>query len=286
MSKLVTKTLGELGKRLPVGQEIGRDKVCRTLEFNDFMLEHDVWITNLCSKETMGIGPLIRNVVATCIKQIGTHKFEKVWPSESEWDAEWANRCAVVDEMVAADVMYAYFYLRNLALGSEVDHVKVICNGTNHTGDREVKATLDMKSLDVKCLMSDKLEDRRVLYELKKPIVLQGKKVTHFALQPVKWGVASDAMGDIGSNKLNYIASSIYGFNKIPESSEEYDGVFPEEVGRILTKREADKLFNTTVELAGGPQLGIELECPVCGFHIEYPFEWWSYTDFFGGSSL
>lgn len=284
MSKLTTKTLGEIGSSLPVGQEIGNDKVCRILEFNNFMLEHDAWITKVCASEP-NIGSLVRNVVATCIKQFGTHKFEKVWPSDNEWDAEWARRTAVVDDMYAADVLYAYFYLRYLALGKEVEEVSVLCNGPHHKGDRNVKTTLDMTTLDVVCMLQNNVEHRRTLYELAHPISLHNKKVTHFALQPVKWSVASDTMVDIGNNKTHYIAASIYGYNKLPTQPEEYELVHPEEISKILTMREANKLFIETTELAGGPKLGIELDCPVCGFHIDYPFEWWSYIDFFGGSS-
>lgn len=287
MKHIETVTMGKRGPHLPVGIERdGGVRVVRNFDFWPRMFEHDMAFD--ANAVDVGMGGQITVATAVALKQWGDKTWKVQWPEDPGWDKEFVERCAALRSSFAGDVFYAYFYHGVTTNGWEYP-CEIICPAAAHPEDvpREFKVTLDFKTLEIDVL-PDKSDQRRFLLDLPAPLNLRDGQHKKIAIRPCYWSSMEDGLDSPDRREYNLLTlqGSICGLGSVPKddaadgttlSDMEIRRCFPSAVAAYI-RREASRF-------GCGPRLGIDTQCPHCGFKITWPFDW-SYAAFFTRSSL
>jgi hypothetical protein len=253
-------TLGELGKKLPVGfiegNKFNREFSFRELEFG---VEREIQKTRAKERIT-DVGRMTTFVLAKLLTSLGGKQLDPNKPAETE---------AVLARCWMADVLYMWLWARYESCGPEFQF-PFGCPQCGHT--EEPTPTFDMAGIDVQC--PDKVEELRGTYPLKTKMEVRGQNISAFRLQPPIWSTFLGAEAREGDLQAKLLMTSICGTD-MHESIMLVDA----EVNK-LKRRDYMGIGAAIDKLALGPKLVVEHECERCKFKMVRALEW-DYDSFF-----
>jgi len=163
-----TVNIKELGPRLPIGVE-GPGGLDKTLKLLPYKFKHEREIAAELTPGTRG-GQYVNIVLGKLVEQFGPHKFTEMSAAERE---------AVLHSIYYPDVLYAFVYLRIMAIGPSfkvsIDHC------------REPQEVIgDLESADVRVV--DKPAQLLREVRLRDGLIVGGKTRKQVVVQPSTWG--------------------------------------------------------------------------------------------------
>lgn len=274
MATRIKTTIGEYGDKLPIGildrdGRLHKDIVCKPWKTRDERV--------LGQKIAPDAGMIehVPLVVANMCSRIGPHDMDAIPDAE---------KSVIMSTMYMADVFYAYTLLRTKTMGHRLQ-LTVQCPRNScgvtfpYVGD--LRTTEVMAVEDIDSIL------RRV--DLKDPITIRKKTVTHFMLSAPKWSVMDQGKGSMNEAdiKAYVLQGTIVGLN----NEEEPVSLTLNEIDE-LSKPDFEDLQENINQNFFGPKMGLEGKCTpdVCtrfkqgGIDFKLPIDW-TYRNFFGGSS-
>jgi hypothetical protein len=255
-----TTTLGELGRKLPVGfiegDKFNREFTFRELEFG---VEREIQKARV-KERIVDVGRLTSFVLAKLLTSLGGKTLNPDKPAETE---------AILARCWVADVIYMWLWARYESCGAEFT-VPVVCQSCGYT--EEPAPFFDLTGFDVNC--PDKVEELRGTYPLKVPMEVRGQKVSAFRLQPPMWSTLMSAEAREGDLMAKLLLTSICGTD-IHESI-----ILTDQEINKLKRRDSVALAKQIDKLSLGPKLVIENECQRCKTKSVRALEW-DYDSFF-----
>jgi len=260
-------TLKEQGAKLPVPYEKLGDKL--DFEFKPWKLKEEKEIGKLRKKQRH-TSKFIREVFEYMLSNFGGQ----------EWDSmDKREKKVLLNQMPYSNILYMYIWLRYEALGEEVKFTGFQCPSCGH----EVKDFVgDLESLEIEIPEED---DKKKLYELKKPFRMGDVQVEGVYTVFTPWDVmetVTPGTSDAGTVKETFIRRSVV---KVKTDLQDEADLNVVQLIENLTKRDIEGLYEHISESNGGPNMGIELDCPACEYHMVKPLDW-DFEVFFGSSSL
>jgi len=262
-------TLGDWGKQLPVGIEVG-DKLVKSFDLMplDFKKEREInrqW--GAARRSTLTISDYIGTILSNTVTQIGTQDITKF---------KHEKRLLIFNQMYQADVFYVYAYLRLLSLGHEMRMTEMQCGSCGF----KFPFSADLRSLEVVVIgsPSELISD----IELRDGFDLNGQNRTKLKVKPPLWSMMGANFPMAGNEAELFaamMANCVIAIDGMPD-------------GTVLTTREFDQFTKYDVEICqnvlnsvlAGPRWEIEGTCPKCEASF-YDLVDWSYDGFFALSS-
>lgn len=261
-------TLAELGSKLPVG--INGD---RSLKLREWTAEEQLILAESLDEKTDTQGRYCEVVLATMCEQFGPHVFwDRNGPGGS-WRRTMDLEMAILKlrEAYAADVLYAYAFLRREALGN----IAYMTLRDPDTGD-DTRFPADLDTLDVRVPTGDLMWEAKTT----KPYTIGDKQVSRFIMGQALWGSMAAARG--GDKSLQIIAAAI---RSIPDYDKRMNAASSDLLAKMrLGFGDIQRMYKDVNEHTLGPLFmveGVSKKGKKFAFLID-----WNYSHFFGPSSL
>lgn len=265
---VTSSTFGDWGQRLPIGF-LKDGHLHREFTFRRWTMKEERALEKMRKKNRrLSMGALVTRVLAYMLTSMGPYDFAAL---------DDGQRRMIVNQMWMPDVMYTYIQLRINALGPEVKF-DVECSECGHRWKFEA----DLTRTDVTVAENPEALVRAYrLHDGIEPPPGGGDDTVHnVLLQPPMWQAmaALKQDGNMGDVKLFLMSSSMrqIGDGKIPAIPDVLEG---------LTKFDLEHLQRTIDDLTPGPELNLEVPCPVCN-HTNKRNLNWAWDFFFTASSL
>jgi len=271
-----TTTLKEFGPNFPV---IRRDSEGKTIEkrgftFNEWDMEMEETLSKM-KGQAESTGKFVNDMMGTMFADFCGTDFQSL-------DDE--TRQLRINQLEFPNVMYAYIHLRVQELGPEMK----IDVGCPACGKLNKDFTFSLEDMDVRVKDAD--HPRTVLYELKRPIILEDKQIiTGVTLDVAKWDAMerADVEVRVNSAKMKWLLfeSAIAGVNnaKGPLPPDEFVDI--KTVIKKLKKVDIELCMAKLVENNGGPLMATSGKCHYCKTEFWKELDW-RFDYFFDSSSL
>lgn len=258
-----TTTLGEWGRKLPLGQIEG-DNLNREFSIRelDFGVERAIQ-KSLPRDGSQSVSERVSHVLARLLTSLGGKKLDP--------DKKPAETEALLQRCWMGDILYMWIWTRRESCGPELQ-IPVPCANPRCNFIEEPSPTFNLDTFDV--MVPETPAELRGMWTLKFPYEIRGQRVKAFRLQPPLWSTFMDSAileGDI-SGKL--LTNGICGTD-VHESI-------------MLTDPELNKLKRPDYQgiaeaidkLTFGTKLVVENDCPRCKMKGFASLNW-SYENFF-----
>jgi hypothetical protein len=261
-------TVGKRGDVLPVGLAPAGGLVrAQDFSFKDWTSTDEVAIGRIRDKErALNQGEFVTRVLA---------HFLRTWCGVSCEGLDEVSKVLLLKRSTTADVLYAWFRLRQDVLGNSYT-MDMSCGNCKHP----IPYDIDLGSTEV--FVTDPDEDPRWDLDLADGLDWMDEKRKLVTLQPIPWGIQEKVYAgeegegtvNLGSMKLSLICGSIVRVEGL-----EHDVAIPP--GRAqFSKRDLELLSSSLVEMNPGLDLIVEVECPKCHLRLRRPVNW-VYDSFF-----
>lgn len=267
-------TLGELGANLPIVRRMadGKPIEARNFSFLEWDMATEEKIADI-KKNAKSAGQFVNAMFGLMLDQFCGQDFQ----SKSKED-----KLITINQLEFSNVMYLYIYLRVEELGDEM-RLDVACPHCSKL-NKDYRCSLNSLDVDVK----DPDHEHKKVYDLRKPIELNGKMVTALEIDVAKWSFMESAEPEIAENEAKMKAllfrSSIVG--AFEGEGKRFEGfVDQESIVKKIKKVDIEKLALTIAENNCGPKMVISGDCVHCKKEWFKPLNW-SYDYFFDSSSL
>lgn len=268
-SKIIKKTLAEVGPFLPIGVEEG-GKLHREIATRPWRMKEEKELSAIFDEKGAKMDRYVIAVLSTMFTRMGPHDFASI-PA--------VQRQVIVSQMFMADVFFAYLFLRVQAMGKDLTFELACpkCRG-------QFPFTVDLGTVEIRSV--ETTEEAFWAYKLRDPIPLRGKQAVEFRLGPARWS-ALQAITEAGLNpgtmKAGMILGSTVGvkfqdgkdFETLPLAQHELDE---------MTKFDLEHLAAEIDQASLGPDMSIEAKCGKCRHAFTTSVEWTA-ESFFGISS-
>ncbi len=261
-----TTTLAELGSNMPVGILAG-DKLVKPFRLRPFRLKEEKELGALREgTKGMTFGQFTSGVLSKMLISAGPYAFDGMKEQE---------RRLAISQMVMADVLYMYLYLRYEALGADEPVVmRCVCPACRH----DFKMPADLGSLEVRVVPETAVDLRR-RYQLRDSIEIQGKERKLLYLRPINWGVMEDksfALDNQAVREAKTLSASIVGC----EGPVTNPLVISDNDLELMTKYDMEGIKSDIEENTPGPIMVLNSECPACKVPFQQMINW-TYESFF-----
>jgi len=267
-------TLKELGPNFPVIQydSEGKPIMKRGFTFNEWDMEMEETLSKM-KGQADSTGKFVNDMMGTMFADFCGIDFQSL---------DDATRRLRINQLEFPNVMYAYIYLRVEELGPLMK-VDVGCPAC---GKLNKNFTFNLEDMDVR--VKDKNHPRTVLYELKRPIILEDKKtITGLTLDVGKWDAMerADAEVRVNSAKMKRLLfeSAIAGASNAEGPIEDF--VDMQTVIKKLKKADIELCMAKLVENNAGPLMATSGKCQFCKTEFYKELDW-RFDYFFDSSSL
>jgi hypothetical protein len=263
-------TLGEVGKRFPIGfvdQTGGKH-----LDFDlvEWTYEVEERLGELASTEDkMPLNVYISELIGHGLARVGSIDVTKMKRSE---------RRLLVRSMYFSDALYVYVWIRLAAIGNELKLNAFPCDACG----RDIEGfTADLRTIGVK-VFPNGVPNKTV--KLERGVEYAGKRLTEITVGPVRWAFAETGEPSSFTNqaklKLLTLQHGIIGIKGAPEgpvylTAEHLRSMLPREINVLVTEID---------QCNGGPAMDIRDTCPHCRRTFKQTIRW-SYENFFALSS-
>lgn len=259
-------TLGEVGKRLPIGFVDARGERHLDFELVDWTYEVEESLGDLAEKHReMTLSAYMSEVIATGLARVGSIETVKLKRSE---------RRLLVRRLYFSDALYVYLWVRIAALGRGLKFDEIRCN----CGHVLRNFSADLESVEVKAF--DAVPSRTV--ELEQGVLLGGKRLKRFTVGPVRWALLEDHPDAL----LNAAKLKLVSIQQGVTTIEGAEGSPILTSGHLRTMRtvEINRLVSEIDACGGGPVMEVRDRCPKCRGEFRRAIPW-TYDDFFAVSS-
>lgn len=267
-------TLKKLGPNFPILRFGSDGKPIKNLSFSfqDWDMEVEEKLSELQS-DSKTVGLFVNTMMGEMLDNFCGESFQ---------DKESNNKLLLMNQLEFGNMMYAYIYLRYEELGPDL-RMDVGCPACGKL-NKDFVASLE----DLEVRVKDEEHEHKHVYELKKPITLDGGKViTGVQLAVGKWDSMEKADQDVARNsakmKSLLFQSSIVGAVDSKGPIEGYLDI--KEIVKRLKKRDIEMCLRETVENNSGPLMAISGKCKFCKVEFFKELDW-RYDYFFDSSSL
>jgi len=264
-------TLGELGATLPIGISNSTGILQKELSVRPWRFKEERELGQLrAENKNTNVGRYVGMLLSIMCKRFGNNEIETM---------EFDKRRLTISGTYMPDVLYAYVYLRKVAMGTNLP-LDPRCPRCGN----DFVFNADLDSLEVKVV--DRLEDTYWNYDLQTPIIIRKKEIRKLSFGPLKWSTL-ERLGDKGISQLNTGAAklgmihgsmrSISELERVPIVEEELDG---------MVKYDIEMLSHLIDKNSVGPDMSIKGRCPKqqCNHEFQIPINWET-ESFFGISS-
>lgn len=255
-------TVSALAGRLPVGAVLPSGERCRTYAFKPWRTSDELELGKLRDKNrAMPVGEFASHVLAHFLTE---------WCGQPVAGLQPHERRLIVSRAWAGDFYAAWFALRQLALGNDLD-MRIVCSLCRTGFDY----TVDLGSIEAEEVEDG--EELRQAFALRDGFEFRGSPRRVLTLEPLRWATY-ESLGEDGLNtgalKTSLIAGSVVGVDGI-------DGDVKLSSAQLdLTKYDLESLTARINKRQPGPSLAIETGCPKCNAPITRSLSW-VYDSFF-----
>lgn len=266
-------TLDDLGLQFPVHNDKFDEQ---TFSFLEWDMDVEEKLSDLQSKHGSNVGIFVRHMMDLLLDTIYGKDYQSLSKEE---------KTIVLSQLHFPDMMYMYMSLRVEEMGEDLLFENITCPN-HHCRKLIPEFVADLRTLEVVC--KDKEHNKTFDYELKRPIIMEGRKepITGLRLEITKWAslenVPSEKAGNEGFIKKSMFNSSIQSALTNGEVVEGF--VDLKTLVRKIKKADQNKLGNAITDNNGGIDMIVGGECPHCKAEFVKPIEW-GYDSFFGSSS-
>ncbi len=190
-------------------------------------------------------------------------------------DMKPAERRLFISQLFMGDVLYAFIRLRIHAMGSVLT-VNTACRSCGF----KFPFDADLNTMEV--TVAESLEDTRWTYDLKRPLVIRGKKVERILFGAPRWQTVEATHRNVSNTivgaRPDVIAACFLtaeGVDGGPVAAVELD-----EMSKLDMECISAAIDRNTVS----PDFSIEMDCPSCKLHQTHVIDW-HYGPFFMASS-
>lgn len=261
-STIKVTTLGELGKKLPIGA-LSNGGLLKDFSTRPWKTRDDRELGREQKKNESAsryIGQVVRRMCPT----LGDYK------RTDYSDDELEKALAKIGQLFSGDVFYAYVTLRIEAMGKDLP-LQIVCGACEHN----FKYVGDLNSIEVTTV--DDPQDLSWEFELVDGAELRGKQHTKFRMGPLRWSLMNEAYQsgrngttvNINAIKITTACNAITGLGDDPTpvmlSDQDLDDV---------SKLDLERLIKAVDEHSLGPAMVIEGACPKCSSEFRRPIDW------------
>ena len=272
---IVTKTLGEMTSRLPIGVVEG-DNLSRSFELRPWTWATERRIAAARSRMTedpnFSLAKLVSLLVASVARRVGPRDFDgNASPDD----------LVAVGKMFMADVMHVYLCIRLEEIGHRLD-VPYKCPVCDYAG----QFAGDIRSVEVQC--AERPSDLRRAFKLDHPFSIRAdQRVGELTLCPPPWVALESVLA--GGSTMETLSMDLVLHSVL--KSDATDGPLAEADFGLMRKKDIVRLQGASELQALGPTLRISGTCPGkmpsgkdCGMTFDRPLPW-SYDRFFAPPS-
>lgn len=261
--------MGKLGARLPLGVQVGKE-VVRDLAVVEYRFKQEKEIAELVKeRNARSMGAHVNAILTVLLSRVGPHDMSKLSKPE---------RQLIINQLYAGDVLYAYCWARQAALGTDLVFSNHVCPFCRREADEVVA---DLRELEVRQALS--AEHYLADVELRDGILYKGETRRKLQMRAPRWEVFDlpenpTSHADLGEITLR---CSVVGV----EGAEDGEMVYLDDASmESLTKRDYQLMLRTADRLSGGPTLSLSVRCDRCKRPSTRQVNW-EFEDFFGTSS-